>query len=413
MGELVAGATNGGFGGVMSPGTGGEFSAMGGLAGAAGSGGASTGTTDEDDFFLPAVNYPLPNYAVSVQMADLDRDLARELVVATRALGSTTDGWSLNVLHNDGKGAFEVRESYPQAATFGSFVVGDFNGDSAADVIVSNSSGGALRLMENLHNGKLKPPVDLSVTTSSSYVASADVNGDHKLDLVIVRDMKLAFALNQGTGTFASPQPITDISNVDDVGFGDLTGDGTEDVVLTLHTDQLQVFISNAAGAFAEPVSYPNPSMVRTAGLRVSDLDGDNKADVVTYAPGKDSGPGFASVFLNRGDGSLVAGEGYPTGAEFNNPIVAGPPGTGPYSTATGDLDGDGDGDLLFANLGATNVNGSIGVRLNDGAGKFPTLNRYSVGAHPNLVMAAELSGDNKADVVFLDQNKLYVRLTK
>jgi hypothetical protein len=153
--------------------------------------------------------------------------------------------------------------------------------------------------------------------------------------------------------------------------------------------------------------------MAQLSNLELADLDGDKKADVVTFIRGKDSGPGSASVFLNRGDGTLAGSNTYVTGAELDNPIAAGPPGTGPYSTAAGDLDGDGKADLLFANPGGTHLAGCIGVRLNAGTGKFPTLNKYSVGARPNFILASDLNGDKRADVVFLDQKKLYVRLTK
>ncbi|HET9931039.1 MAG TPA: VCBS repeat-containing protein [Polyangiaceae bacterium] len=415
-----SGAKNGGTGGVPSGdggktlGPGGESAVTGGLHGGGTGGiGGGNGTTDANDFFALAVNYPLPKDAVSVQIADLDGDGTRDLIVATQVIAGSSTDWSLNVLHNKGKGTFEAGDSYAQTTALGAFIAGDFNGDGAVDVITSNSNGGALHFLQNLGNGKLKASVDLTVTTTNSFILSADLNGDHKLDLIFVRDTKIAFALNVGAGAFAEPQPICDRAEVDGVAAGDLTGDGSADVVTRVHPEALKAFITSPSGVFAAPVSYSNPTPSGVASVLLADLDGDARADVLTYTPGKDSGPGFASVLLNRGDGTLTSAQTYDSGAMLDVPTTAGVAGTGPIAAATGDLDGDGKLDLLFANPGGRNTSGNFGVRLNAGGGKFPNLNTYSVGAYPNQIFAAELSGDKKADVVFVDHGKLFVRLTK
>lgn len=69
-----------------------------------------------------------------------------------------------------------------------------------------------------------------------------------------------------------------------------------------------------------------------------------------------------------------------------------------PYAIATGDLDADGDADILFANSG----NGTFSWIKNDGTGNFGTPISIGAGGHsfPNAVAIADLNNDTYNDVI-------------
>ncbi|GAA4414612.1 hypothetical protein GCM10023187_44320 [Nibrella viscosa] len=86
---------------------------------------------------------------------------------------------------------------------------------------------------------------------------------------------------------------------------------------------------------------------------------------------------------LGNGNGSYQAAVNYSVGS-------------GPYSVAIGDLNGDGKADLAVAN----NNDHNVLVLLGDGNGGFGTPATYGVGIYPSLVVIGDLNGDGKPDLV-------------
>jgi hypothetical protein len=83
----------------------------------------------------------------------------------------------------------------------------------------------------------------------------------------------------------------------------------------------------------------------------------------------------------------------------------------GPVSVAVGDLNGDGEPDLVTANLYAN----TISVFLNRGGGSFKPRRDYRAGGDPRAVAIRDLNGDGKPDLatVSSDANALSVFLNK
>ncbi len=72
------------------------------------------------------------------------------------------------------------------------------------------------------------------------------------------------------------------------------------------------------------------------------------------------------------------------------------PTGSGPFNTATGDLNGDGHPDLVVANANAQ----SVSVLLGNGVGGFGTKTDYPTGSFPEWVVIGDVNGDGKLDLV-------------
>ncbi|MHC4790546.1 MAG: FG-GAP-like repeat-containing protein, partial [Planctomycetota bacterium] len=76
-------------------------------------------------------------------------------------------------------------------------------------------------------------------------------------------------------------------------------------------------------------------------------------------------------------------------------PRVNYPAGVHPRSVAIGDLDGDGDLDLVVATYGEKYVS----VLLNNGDGTFQAAVKYGVGMDPISVAIGDLDGDGDLDL--------------
>ncbi|MDO7884318.1 T9SS type A sorting domain-containing protein [Hymenobacter cheonanensis] len=114
----------------------------------------------------------------------------------------------------------------------------------------------------------------------------------------------------------------------------------------------------------------------------VGDLDGDGDLDLLTtdYSNGTGS---TVSVRFNTGNGTFSGGASYAVGA-------------GPFGAALGDVDGDGDLDLLTTSY---NTN-TVSVRLNTGSGTFSGGSDLVVGANPYSVAVGDVDGDGDLDLL-------------
>src|SRR5207244_9192630 len=97
-----------------------------------------------------------------------------------------------------GDGTFDPHVEYASGSgsTARTLVVGDFNEDGKFDVIAGNSNSTASLL---LGNGDGTFASWISIANTGSAVTTADLNGDHHLDLIVSGPGVL---LGNGNGTF-------------------------------------------------------------------------------------------------------------------------------------------------------------------------------------------------------------------
>jgi hypothetical protein len=141
--------------------------------------------------------------------------------------------------------------------------------------------------------------------------------------------------------------------------------------------DNLKVYLSTGAGAFAAPVFTADG--VEPLYLASADLNGDGLPDVVSAS----AADGALSVFFNdkNSPGTL------------NTPLVLSSPGAS--QVAIGDMNHDGLPDLVSADYGV-----SLFVQTSPGTFAAP-ISLYSGGA--NWVAVGDLNGDGAADVALTD----------
>ena len=276
---------------------------------------------------------------------------------------------------NDGRGTM-VPEPSAFGSTFGpgsAIAVADFDGDGDVDVI-----GSARRLYLNDGTGLFTegpgrvPPLSTSFYVGLHDLGLLDVEGDGDLDVVVARSALSGSGypnelwVNDGSGFFSASEPFPGAATPTySVAAADFDGDGNVDVAFgNLGANEL--YLGDGAGAFQEASALLPQNTGWTRRLCAGDLDGDGQPDLYAGNQGgspptgpvyeRYATPGVNDVYLNRG------------GSRFE--LAPTPPlADATFTAQMGDLDGDGDLDVVTAETIGRRRPMNLVVLINDGGG--------------------------------------------
>lgn len=277
---------------------------------------------------------------------------------------------------------------------------GDLNGDGKVDLVTANEGSfgksSDVSVLIGKGDGTFAAQVRSAVGFSPSWVTAVDLNGDKRSDVV---------ASNRGAGNNAGSVSVllanaqgvlgmatsTNLSGGPAVVLGgDLNRDGKADVMVIENGQgkpgSADVLAGKGDGTLLAPVAFAVGSSPSDALL--ADWNLDNVLDVAVANGGDFSGPSLCALHLGGANATFAAGKS----------VQAGP---GTTAVATGDLDGDAKADLVtvFTSNGAA----TLAVLLGRGDGTFqPALTTPLKGFDPAALAIADFDGDKKPDVALL-----------
>lgn len=306
---------------------------------------------------------------------------------------------NVSVLAGKGDGTFAPKKDYPVANQSQSVAVGDVNGDGKNDIVTAspfggtNPSSGRVSVLLGDGSGNFGSQTNYAVGDGAAFVAVGDINKDGKNDIVTANTSSnsISVLLSNSSGSFSR----TDIplnSRPEAIILKDLNKDGNLDIIsaspysTNYSNGNLSVLLGNGNGTFAAQTNYTAGS--RPGGVAVGDINKDGRNDIVTASSGSGNGS-VASVLLGNSNGSFAAATDYPLRSNIY-----------PESIAMGDLDLDGDLDVIVSGGGY----GSESIMLNNGSGMLssPTDNRSFYSNYQSSVALEDLDLDGDLDMVLV-----------
>lgn len=230
-------------------------------------------------------------------------------------------------------------------------VSADFNNDGKLDIVSSSTTATTLVFTKGNGDGTLAPPVtsgpfNLIPNRPGRWMAQGDFNRDGKADIAFTGaltpggPLELLISLGDGTGKFL-PATAAGIANATSVATADLNGDGKIDLISTNGTTSVAVILGAGNGTFSAPVYFSTGVTSIAASVITSDFNNDRRTDIAVG--GGDTSAGSIAILLGNGDGTFQGGV-----TRSTNPI-AGP-------IMAGDFDGDKKADVAIGSMGSLSV---------------------------------------------------------
>jgi hypothetical protein len=356
---------------------------------------------------FPKIPYDMAGSAQNFQdAADVDGDGDLDMFTSG-PLPSADNG---SIMRNNGSGRFPDRTivyNVPDGVAAG--VLRDLNGDGKPDLLFNNPNTSPrsdfFTALNDGHGNFPTPTRWLVGSAGWGKIDAFDIDNDGDLDVIDCEALgapgigsgRFFIAINNGNGTFQQPYAYDQFPPArrpDAVAGGDFNHDGNIDLAFANQGAYgfdagMFVVLGNGNGTFQAPQMYTagrGPAHIVTA-----DFDHDGNLDIATLNSGyNNEGAESLTIFFGTGTGSF--------NRQTTQYATFSPDLLGATGLDFGDVDGDGDVDLLAS--GASN---DVSYYVNNGAGVFSFPYRLGTIAGAHAILFRDFTGDGVKDLAVLN----------
>jgi hypothetical protein len=164
--------------------------------------------------------------------------------------------------------------------------VADFNADGKLDIASANSSGnpGSVSVfLRNAANNGFTNSSNPSVGLNPLKLTAGDFNGDSKADLAVSNNdsNNVSMLLGQGNGTFAAAPAVGVGAGPLGITTGDFNKDGAQDLAVVNQDARTVSVLLRSGTGFVPDASSPLPTgQIGANGIAAADFNGDGRADL-------------------------------------------------------------------------------------------------------------------------------------
>lgn len=295
----------------------------------------------------------------------------------------------LRILLNNGQGQFPTTNITPivmGTASASPNEAGDFDNDGEIDLVVTTANNNETRVLFGDGLGGF-PQMDKYTTGNSTravLVGDFDFDGDDDILTANRSDGTMNRLENSGGGTFTLSTFNPAGNGESALALADANNDGIADFFLGFYiTKKIALYLGDGLGNFSLSSEMPvtgNPWMMCAA-----DFNGDGFAD----AASANSQGNKTAVIFGDGQGGLSASVNLSAADHIF-----------PLAIDAGDLDGDGDVDLVTSSYDSNNYS----VFENNGAGGFAQVDILPASLNASCAILHDRDGDGDLDITGTDE---------
>lgn len=274
----------------------------------------------------------LTNQPLSGDLGDIDGDMFIDLVAATQ-------GGPNYAYINDRSGGFSSRIIIQADSDITRTVkLADLDKNNTLDLYAGNADVNKVYINDGL--GSFSPGADIGVNLDDTWALQfADFNMSGSDDMLAGNPVgTLCLHVNNGAGALSTCNSVAlPGESGRNIAIGDVDGDSDTDIIFENNANSSQLYLNDGTGLFVYTSTITSGTGFISAAA-LGDLDGDNDIDYIAGTTGMPIGSGiqFPHIHLNDGLGS------FDVGVQFSSN------GDDTTSIALGDIDGDGDLDIVM-----------------------------------------------------------------